>query len=348
MPAYITGSSAISPQATFDRKVLANGFQNLASNRWNAIEPDYSQWIDSRQIRRMSRVIRMSVTVVRQLLTQISVQPDAVLVGTSLGCLEDTHAFLEKLVTQNEELLSPTAFIHSTHNTIAAQVAMSTGSNTCYNTTYVHRAQSFESALMDAIMLIDENEAKHALVGGVDEIIDTSFDLMNAMGLYKSVSINSDNLLHEPSRGSVAGEGAAFFVISSEKTLNTKSVIKSVHSINNLQDPEMDEVVRSIFSNSRPDLILSGLSGDVNHDTVSQRILSAGELKGLPVMTFKDKCGEFGTSSSFALWMANEILSSGAIPDVWNIPDPPLKVSSVAIHQYQAPGHHSFILLEGC
>lgn len=349
MPVYISGSSIISSQHTFDRTVLEKGFIDLDSNRWPAIEPEYSEWIDSRQIRRMSRVIRMSVASVRQLLKQTGVQPDAVLVGTSLGCLEDTHTFLEKLVSQNEELLSPTAFIHSTHNTIAAQVAMHTGSKTCYNTTYVHRAQSFESALLDAMLLLNENEVEHALIGGVDEIIDTSFELMDALGLYKTGTINCGTLLNQQTSGSVAGEGAGFFVLSNEKSENSKAVIAAVEFVNNVSDQLVFEFLSSILiDNKKPDLILSGVSGDADNDKVCQAILRNELLNGIDSIAYKDKCGEYGTSSAFALWMAGEILENGMIPPAWNKSNIEKTVESVLIHHYQPAGHHSFILVESC
>ncbi len=46
--------------------------------------------------------------------------PGAIITGTALGCLEDTVTFLTRMIELNEELLPPTAFIQSTHNTVAA------------------------------------------------------------------------------------------------------------------------------------------------------------------------------------------------------------------------------------
>ena len=63
-------------------------------------------------------------------------------------------SFLTKMVENNEELLTPTAFIQSTHNTIGAQIALMLQCNN-YNNAFVHRGFSFESALLDAMLLIE-------------------------------------------------------------------------------------------------------------------------------------------------------------------------------------------------
>ena len=95
--------------------------------------------------------------------------PEAIITGTAYGCLEDTGVFLSKMVEQHEELLSPTAFIQSTHNTVGAQIALMLRCRN-YNNTFVHRGLSFESALLDAMLLMQEQTVSNALVGGVDAI----------------------------------------------------------------------------------------------------------------------------------------------------------------------------------
>ncbi len=93
-------------------------------NRLNAIEPDYSEYIDHKSIRRMSRVIRMSVASALQCLSKAKIiNPDAIITGTAYGCLEDTGSFLTNMVIMDEDPLSPISFVQSTHNTIGAQIA---------------------------------------------------------------------------------------------------------------------------------------------------------------------------------------------------------------------------------
>jgi 3-oxoacyl-(acyl-carrier-protein) synthase len=115
-----------------------------AGSRLACTEPEYKEIIDVKLIRRMSRIIRMGVVAAMECLQEAGVkQPDAIITGTAYGCLEDTGLFLTKMVEYNEELLTPTAFIQSTHNTIGAQIGLMLQCNN-YNNTFVHRGFSFE------------------------------------------------------------------------------------------------------------------------------------------------------------------------------------------------------------
>ena len=82
------------------------------------------------------------------------------------------------MIELNEEMLPPTAFIQSTHNTVAAQIALMLKCH-AYNNTFVHKGISFESALLDGIMLMRDNEASNFLVGAIDELTDNSYIILN-------------------------------------------------------------------------------------------------------------------------------------------------------------------------
>lgn len=164
----------------------------------------------------MSRIIRMGVAAATECLQEAGIsQPDAIITGTAYGCLEDTGVFLTRMVEFNEELLTPTAFIQSTHNTIGAQIGLMLQCNN-YNNAFVHRGFSFESALLDARMLLNEKAAFNVLVGAVDEITNISHNILNRLGLYKQEQVNNLNLYESGTKGTIAGEGASFFLLSSE------------------------------------------------------------------------------------------------------------------------------------
>src|SRR6202000_3232451 len=130
-------------------------------------------------------VIKMAVAASKKCLTVAGIEaPDAIITGTAFACMEDTITFLTRIVEQDEELLPPTAFIQSTHNTVAAQIALMLQCHE-YNNTFVHKGISFESALIDALMLLNEQEADNILVGGTDDMVDTSFKVLTRLGLYR-------------------------------------------------------------------------------------------------------------------------------------------------------------------
>src|ERR1700712_2967424 len=145
----------------------------------------------------MGHIIKMGVAAAKDCLNKANIEiPGAIITGTALGCMEDTITFLTRIIEQNEELLPPTAFIQSTHNTVAAQIALMLKCH-AYNNTFVHKGVSFEAALLDGIMLLKEGEADNILVGGTEEMIDVSFTVLTRLGLYKRWPISNLDLFKE-------------------------------------------------------------------------------------------------------------------------------------------------------
>ena len=133
MKLYIRATGNISPQKTFGHPAFLTDPVEHSGNRLNCIEPDYKTIIDIKLIRRMSRIIKMGVAAAMECLQEAAIAvPDAIVTGTAYGCLEDTGVFLTKMVEQKEELLAPTAFIQSTHNTVGAQIALMLHCNGCF------------------------------------------------------------------------------------------------------------------------------------------------------------------------------------------------------------------------
>ena len=85
-----------------------------------------------------------------------------------------------------------------------------------YNNTFVHRGFSFESALLDGMMLLKEKEATNVLVGAVDEITNISHAILSRFGFYKQEPVSNFKLYESKSKGTIAGEGAAFFLLANE------------------------------------------------------------------------------------------------------------------------------------
>ena len=50
--------------------------------------------------------------------------PDAIITATSRGMLEISQQFLDDIVSNDEELLKPTLFMQSTHNTVSSSIAI--------------------------------------------------------------------------------------------------------------------------------------------------------------------------------------------------------------------------------
>ena len=72
----------------------------------------------------MSNIIKMGISTSLKALDIAEIQmPGAIIIGTGIGCIYDTAKFLNQLIENEEDLLNPTSFIQSTHNSVAGQLA---------------------------------------------------------------------------------------------------------------------------------------------------------------------------------------------------------------------------------
>lgn len=131
--------------------------------------PALKEFISVMESRRMGKLMKAAqLSALRALKNADIDTPDAIISATARGMLEISQQFLDDITTNNEELLKPTLFMQSTHNTIGSAIAIRTK---CYgyNTTYSQGDQSLDWALRDAIRLIQTGKLKTVLVGCYDE-----------------------------------------------------------------------------------------------------------------------------------------------------------------------------------
>ncbi len=321
MKAYINGLGAVAPQETLDKDHFLDQVESYNENRLQIIQPNYREYINPKVLRRMSKIVRLGVVSAKIAMEDAGLdQPDAIITGTGMGCQVDTEKFLNAMLENNETLLTPTAFIQSTHNTMGAQIALMLGNNN-YNFTYVHRTFSFESALLDSMMMLAENEASNVLLGGIDEITEESWLIKTRIGYFKFDSINSLNLLGDKQTGALAGESSAFFVLSNKKTDNTYAEITGTSTF---YKPESIEETQERISNflsvnklspDSLDLVILGYNGDPEYDQLYQN-LEETIFNLCSVAYYKHLCGEHDTASAFALWIAAKALKSNTIPEI--------------------------------
>jgi 3-oxoacyl-[acyl-carrier-protein] synthase II len=353
MEMYIRATGNISPQSTFGHVPFLTEPVEYFTNRLTCIEPDYKNFIDAKMIRRMSRIIKMGVAAASECLQEANIKiPDAIITGTAYGCLEDTGVFLTKMVEQKEEMLTPTAFIQSTHNTVGAQVALILHCHN-YNNTFVHRGFSFESALLDAMMLLDENEAKNILVGSVDEITNISHAVINRFGLYKQNSLSNFELFLSNTKGTIAGEGAAFFLLSSQQSENNYAQLDALTtfykpaSINEVKNQVSAFLNLHSVSVNNIDLIITGKNGDINDDKIYEEA-NESVFKNKPSINYKHLCGEYPTATGFALWLAANIIKTNTIPSIAGNVLSNNKLKKILIYNHYQNIHHSLFLISAC
>ena len=354
MQVFIKSASSISPQKTFGQSSFLTEPVEYAGKKLTCIEPDYSGIIDSKLIRRMSRIIKMGVAAAAASLKEAKItMPDAIITGTAYGCLEDTEIFLKKMIQNKEELLTPTAFIQSTHNTVGAQIALMLKCHN-YNNTFVNRGFSFESAILDAILMLQENENNHVLAGAADEIIDTSHSILSRFGLYKNEPVSNFDLLQSGTKGTMDGEGATFFVLTNQASKENQAALDAISTFYKPQSiTETEKNILSFLKEQSTDIneidiIITGKNGDSRGDEIYQR-LSHSVFKTKKQVHYKHLCGEYPTSTAFALWVAIKILKHQSIPSILGMnSDSGKPIKRILIYNHHQNLHHSLFLLSAC
>jgi len=352
MKTYINGIGAVSPQRPWNKEApLLSELCDYVGDRLSCVEPDYTQYIDPKYLRRMSRILKMGVAASAMALHEAGVKiPDGIITGTGYGCLEDTEIFLRKMIELREQALNPTPFIQSTHNTIGSQIAlllMCQG----YNQTYTQEGFSFESAILDAMMQLKENPDQVLLTGGVDEITLESHRIQERFGIFRTTSVSSLDLFNATSTGALHGEGAFYFALSGKKR---KDTFASIDSITTFYNPTHEELMNGIrefiqsasLSPEGLDLVLIGKCGDANLDQATDEI-SKGSFGVAPIGLFKHLSGEYPTASAFALWLAARMIQAQQVPPaVLGRSARPLR--NVLIYNPYFSHYHSLILLRAC
>lgn len=127
------------------------------------------EFVSPMESRRMGKLMKAAhLSALRALKNAGIESPDAIITATSRGMLEVSMQFLEDIALNGEELLKPTLFMQSTHNTLSSALAIRVKCHG-YNTTYSHGEDSFKWAFRDAVRLIESGKATSVLVGEFDE-----------------------------------------------------------------------------------------------------------------------------------------------------------------------------------
>ncbi len=130
---------------------------------------DIRKYVKPLEARRMGKIMKSSLLSSLEALAQADIEtPDAIITGTTYGCLENSELLLLQIKEEGEEMLKPTYFMQSTHNTIGSNVAIKTHCHG-YNVTYTQGTESLAWALRDARLLLESGKVKNVLVGCHDE-----------------------------------------------------------------------------------------------------------------------------------------------------------------------------------
>ena len=186
---------SLSPATVEGQKSLVEGSKiNVLSQVEITSEDQLAEirdYVKPLEARRMGKIMKSSLLSSLKALRQAGIeQPDAIITGTALGCLENSELLLRQMVEEGETMLKPTCFMQSTHNTISSNIAIRLGCHG-YNITYTQDQTSFDWAIRDAELLLKSGKCKTVLVGCHDESTPLYRQLMQRLGYDDIPSVNS-------------------------------------------------------------------------------------------------------------------------------------------------------------
>ena len=280
-----------------------------------SIDPSFKDYVSPIEARRMGKILKRALATSKEALKAADLESvDAIITGTGYGCIENTEFFLNALSTEGEQLLKPTYFMQSTHNTISSLVAIQT-KNHGYNVTYAHKGISFDSALQDAWWQFQLGKIDTALVGGHDEMTETFYHILKKGGV-----MGQDD--------EMCGEAAVSVVLAAshhcEEAQQSHPEMKPLCKLTGfsmLHQPTMDTLKDAVAtllqsvgkSLSDIDFILTGISGNYAND---QAYLEETQslFGNKPLLHYKHLFGESFTASGLGFYVAAQCLKAGRVP----------------------------------
>lgn len=349
---YINGLSSISHQDSLENEFLENVTPVTNETVLKAIQPSYKEIISPAAGRRMAKGVKMGMYTALKSLEDAGVEnPDSIIVGTGLGCMEDSEKFLNAILDNNEQFLTPTSFIQSTHNTVGGQIALVLQCKGP-NFTYVNGGVSFESGLIDAKMQINLGESNAVLVGSVDEIAKQTTHLYQLAELVKTEEENPIDLLTTETKGVFYGEGAQFFVLENQRKDSSYAILDQVSVINTLEANEVNTYIEQFLkaagtSLEEIDLVILGIDGDAPFRPLYEAPMSL--FKNTPQAYYKHLIGGYHTASAFGFWLGSNVLKRQALPKAVQLNQLTKNTyQKVLLYSQYRGKDHSFILLSKC
>lgn len=287
---YINSAKQISVQKPlcdewFDEPIIYN------EQYIRAIDPDYKQIFTPNETRRFGKILKRALLVSREAL--YGKMPEAIITGTGLGCIENTEFFLKDLTFNGENLLKPTHFMNSTHNTISSLVAIDTHCH-AYNTTYSHKGVSFENALLDAFLKMKSCKISNALVGAHDEMTPDYFTVLQRIGYL--------------GKGNFSGETALAMLLENKKNQNSLCKIENVEISYGALKYEMFKYLLNT------DYVMIGINGNYENDKIYFENCKK-YFPGIPLLQYKNIFGESYTAPTFGVYAAAVCLQKGKIAE---------------------------------
>ena len=290
------------------------------------------QFIDPGKRRKLSRLQQLALVAARksfspELARTVAPEKICVAIGTGLGSLNDTAAFVENMILKEERAPRPSLFTSSVHNSLASQIAIDLNFSGL-NSTPIQREISFETALWQGATELTSGRAELALVGAADELNQYQLAAGLRWGWW-----HENSLEIRPFAGALKnrerplpGEGGAVITLGRAENaappLAFVSAIRIGRSENQNAETEarwiLETLARDGIAVSELDLLLTGANGLAQLDNFFHAVAGAvSKLAGKKIScgAYKHACGEHHSASAFGFITAVGLVRGEIAPE---------------------------------
>ncbi len=303
---YIQAAEQTSIQQPLSEEWMETPVMSFDTPLVKAVNPVFRDFLAPNDARRMGNLMKRALVTALKVLKDTGIaHPDAIITGTSIGSLDYTEKFLDAMVENGEETLSPTYFMQSTHNTVSSTLSIHTKTNG-YNSTYSHGAISFDLAVLDAWMQMQLGKISTALVGGHDEMVESYYELLKKTGY-----VGQEGMVP-------CGEVSMSMMLntdSSQDCLCELAGIRISHrpSMEQLKLQTAQLLQEAGLTLGDVSAVMTGVNGNVRNDACYHALTDI-LFAGMPMLRYKHLFGENYTVSALGLYAAAHCLKRGAVP----------------------------------
>ena len=266
-----------------------------------AVDPDFKQFISAGDARRMGKLLKRALTTSISALQESGVtDPDAIITGTGFGSVENTELFLEAMVRDGEQMLKPTQFMQSTHNTASSLIGINTHCHG-YNSTYSQKGLSFDSALYDVWLQFRLGKIRTALVGSHDEMSPVFSGFMRKAGHVRA--------------GEICSEANVSVLLSNQTDAAASCTLEGVKILNCPDRQALKVAIDDILA-GEPDVdaVMTGMSGNRENDSWYGFLHEL--MPRVPLLQYKHLFGVNFSSSAIGFYAAVSCMNRGYIPGI--------------------------------
>jgi len=274
------------------------------------------EFISPGKMRRMNNLSRSGLSAAR-LAVQDSGnaaldQSTGVAIGTSFGPVQTSVEYMEEYVAKGASLAPPQLFAESVANAPGSHIAIDLDLRG-FNITITQRESSVLAAAMYAASQIVKGAAPAALIGGVEEVNEMLFSVIDRIGALAHGDDENSRPFDRRRNGMVIGEGGAMFIAGGsappQAYFSGFGIARDITASVSDWGTGHEAVVRAMraavddagIATADVDAVYASANSTVRADRLEARAINALFGAQIPVVATKGIFGEYAAGGALQL-----------------------------------------------